>query len=134
MNGIKQLSEDPFNSFANLNEKGTIVKGVIKEVSAKAATVELAEDVLATLKASEISIDRVEDASNVLKEGEEVEARIISIDRKNRNISLSIKAKDQAEEKAAMKELRTKTETTSSDTTAGPTTIGDLIKAQMEGK
>ena len=128
--GIKQLSEDPFNSFASLNEKGTIVKGVIKEVSAKAATVELAEDVLATLKASEISVDRVEDATNVLKEGEEIEARIISIDRKNRNISLSIKAKDQAEEKAAMKELRSKQE----DEASGPTTIGDLIKAQMEGK
>ncbi|WP_062270511.1 30S ribosomal protein S1 [Endozoicomonas arenosclerae] len=128
--GIKQLSEDPFNSFAGLNEKGTIVKGVIKEVTAKAATVELAEDVLATLKASEISVDRVEDATNVLKEGEEVEARIISIDRKNRNISLSIKAKDQAEEKAAMKELRTKQE----EDASGPTTIGDLIKAQMENK
>ncbi|WP_252179757.1 30S ribosomal protein S1 [Endozoicomonas sp. 4G] len=128
--GIKQLSEDPFNSFAGLNEKGSIVKGVIKEVTAKAATVELAEDVLATLKASEISVDRVEDATNVLKEGEEVEARIISIDRKNRNISLSIKAKDQAEEKAAMKELRAKQE----DDTSGPTTIGDLIKAQMENK
>ncbi|MGI9280984.1 MAG: 30S ribosomal protein S1 [Endozoicomonas sp.] len=128
--GIKQLSEDPFNSFAGLNEKGTIVKGVIKEVTAKAATVELAEDVLATLKASEISVDRVEDATNVLKEGEEVEARIISIDRKNRNISLSIKQKDQAEEKVAMKELRAKQE----DEASGPTTIGDLIKAQMENK
>ena len=102
----------------------------MKEVTAKAAVVELAEDVLATLKASEISVDRIEDATNVLKEGEEVEARVISIDRKNRNISLSIKAKDQAEEKAAMKELRTKQE----DEAAGPTTIGDLIKAQMEGK
>ncbi len=128
--GIKQLSEDPFNSFASLNEKGSIVKGVVKEVSAKAATVELAEDVLATLKASEISVDRVEDATNVLKEGEEVEARIISIDRKNRNISLSIKAKDVAEEKAAMKELRSKQE----EEASGPTTIGDLIKAQMESK
>ncbi len=123
------MSEDPFNAYAGLNEKGSIVKGVIKEVSAKAATVELAEDVMATLKASEISVDRVEDASNVLKEGEEIEARIISIDRKNRNISLSIKAKDQAEEKQAMKELR-KQEVEAS----GPTTIGDLIKAQMESK
>lgn len=127
--GIKQLSEDPFNSFAGLNEKGTIVKGVVKEVTAKAATIELAEDVLATLKASEISRDRVEDATNVLKEGEEVEARIISIDRKNRNISLSIKAKDEVEDKAAMKELREK-----ESEAAGPTTIGDLIKAQMENK
>ncbi len=128
--GIKQLSEDPFSVYASLNEKGTIVKGIVKEVTAKAAVVELAEEVLATLKASEISVDRVEDATNVLKEGQEVEGRIISIDRKNRNISLSIKAKDQAEEKVAMKELRTKQE----EETAGPTTIGDLIKAQMESK
>ena len=128
--GIKQLSEDPFSIYASLNEKGTIVKGVVKEVTAKAAVVELAEEVLATLKASEISVDRVEDATNVLKEGQEVEARIISIDRKNRNISLSIKAKDQAEEKVAMKELRTKQE----EEASGPTTIGDLIKAQMESK
>ncbi|MGI9276976.1 MAG: 30S ribosomal protein S1 [Endozoicomonas sp.] len=127
--GIKQLSEDPFNAFAGLNEKGTIVKGVVKEVSAKAAIIELAEDVLGTLKASEISRDRVEDATNVLKEGEELEARIISIDRKNRNISLSIKAKDEADDKAAMKELRQKEVEAS-----GPTTIGDLIKAQMENK
>lgn len=129
--GIKQLSEDPFNAYASLNEKGTVVKGIVKEVTAKAAVVELAEDVLATLKASEISVDRVEDATNVLKEGEEVEARIISIDRKNRNISLSIKAKDQADEKAVMKELRTKQE---DEAAAGPTTIGDLIKAQMQNK
>ncbi|WP_257265605.1 30S ribosomal protein S1 [Endozoicomonas sp. ONNA2] len=128
--GIKQLSEDPFNAYAGMNEKGSVVKGIVKEVTAKAAVVELAEDVLATLKASEISVDRVEDATNVLKEGEEVEARIISIDRKNRNISLSIKAKDQADEKAAMKELRTKQD----EEAAGPTTIGDLIKAQMESK
>ncbi len=128
--GIKQLSEDPFNAYASLNEKGSVVKGIVREVTAKAAIVELAEDVLATLKASEISVDRVEDATNVLKEGEEVEARIISIDRKNRNISLSIKAKDQADEKAAMKELRTKQD----EEASGPTTIGDLIKAQMESK
>ena len=127
--GIKQLSEDPFNAFAGLNEKGSIVKGIVKEVTAKAATIELAEDVLATLKASEISRDRVEDATNVLKEGEEVEARIISIDRKNRNIGLSIKAKDEAEDKAAIKELRS-----AAPEASGPTTIGDLIKAQMENK
>ena len=89
----------------------------------------LSEEVLATLKASEISRDRVEDATNVLKEGEEVEARIISIDRKNRNISLSIKAKDEADDKAAIKELRN-----AAPEASGPTTIGDLIKAQMENK
>ncbi|MNC50917.1 30S ribosomal protein S1 [compost metagenome] len=80
------------------------------------------------LKASEISRDRVEDARNVLKEGEEVEAKIISVDRKSRVISLSIKSKDVAEEKEAMKELRKQ------DVSVGPTTIGDLIKAQMSNQ
>ncbi|MCL6417008.1 30S ribosomal protein S1 [Aestuariirhabdus sp. Z084] len=127
--GIKQLEDDPFSNYAAANEKGTIVNGVVKEVNAKAATITLAEDVEGTLRASEISRDRVEDATNVLKEGDAVEAKIVSVDRKNRVISLSIKAKDQADEKAAMKELRSQ-EVTSS----GPTTIGDLIKAQMGNK
>ncbi|MCX4028790.1 30S ribosomal protein S1 [Endozoicomonas sp. SM1973] len=126
--GVKQLEEDPFASYASLHEKGSIVKGVIKEVTAKAAVITLANEVEGTLKASEISRDRVEDATNVLKEGEELDTKIISIDRKNRVISLSIKAKDEADEKAALKELR-KQELEAS----GPTTIGDLIKAQMDG-
>lgn len=128
--GIKQLDSDPFAIYADANPKGTIVKGTVKEVSAKAAVVVLDDEVEAMLKASEISRDRVEDATNVLNEGEEIEARIISIDRKSRVINLSIKAKDDADEKAAMKELRGKQE----EPVAGPTTIGDLIKAQLEGK
>ncbi|MDP0589837.1 MAG: 30S ribosomal protein S1 [Candidatus Endonucleobacter bathymodioli] len=128
--GIKQISEDKFSSYTGIHEKGSIVKGIIKEVTAKVAIIELSEEVMATLKASEISADRVEDATKVLKEGEEIEARILSVDRKNRNISLSIKAKDDAEEKQAMKELRSKQEPEA----AGPTTIGELIKAQMDGK
>ncbi|MDD7804276.1 MAG: 30S ribosomal protein S1 [Endozoicomonas sp. (ex Botrylloides leachii)] len=128
--GIKQMSEDPFIAYASLHEKGSVVKGVVTEVTAKAATVKLADDVMATLKASEISVDRVEDATNVLKKDEEIDVRIISVDRKNRNINLSIKAKDQAEEKQMMKDLRNKQENEPS----GPTTIGDLIKAQMESK
>ena len=99
-------------------------------MTAKAATVTLAEEVEGTLKASEISRDRVEDATTLLKAGEEIEAKIVSVDRKNRVISLSIKAKDEADEKTAMKELRTKQDAE----VGGPTTIGDLIKAQMEGK
>ena len=94
---------------------------------AKAATVVLAEDVEATLKASEISRDRVEDARNVLKEGEAVEAKIISVDRKNRGLSLSIKAKDYDDEKEAVRSLKEQ-ETEA----ASPGTIGDLIKQQME--
>ncbi|WP_426416600.1 30S ribosomal protein S1 [Aestuariirhabdus sp. LZHN29] len=127
--GIKQLEDDPFSNFAAVNEKGAIVNGVVKEVNAKAATITLAEEVEGTLRASEISRDRVEDATNVLKVGDAVEAKIVSVDRKNRVISLSIKAKDDADEKAAMKELRTQ-----EVAPAGPTTIGDLIKAKMNNK
>ena len=99
----------------------------MKEVDAKGAIITLADDIEATLKASEISRDRVEDARNVLKEGQEVEAKIISVDRKSRVISLSIKSKDVEDEKEAIKEMR-KQEVE----TAGPTTLGDLLRAQME--
>ena len=125
--GIKQLDMDPFAAYAAENDKGTIVNGIVKEVTAKAAIITLEEDIEGTLKASEISRDKVEDASNVLKEGDAVEAKIVSIDRKNRVISLSIKAKDVEEEKSAVKELKEK-----AVEAAGPTTIGDLIKAKLE--
>ncbi|WP_050481123.1 30S ribosomal protein S1, partial [Pseudomonas aeruginosa] len=127
--GIKQLEDDPFSNYASLHEKGSIVRGTVKEVDAKGAVISLGDDIEGILKASEISRDRVEDARNVLKEGEEVEAKIISIDRKSRVISLSVKSKDVDDEKDAMKELR-KQEVES----AGPTTIGDLIRAQMENQ
>jgi len=90
--GIKQLEDDPFSNYAAVNDKGSIVRGTVKEVDAKGAIIDLGNDIEATLKASEISRDRVEDARNVLKEGDEVEAKIISIDRKSRVISLSIKS------------------------------------------
>ena len=127
--GIKQLDEDPFNDYVTDNDKGSIVKGIVKEVEAKAAVITLAGDIEGTLKASEISRDKVEDARNALKEGEEVEVKIITVDRKNRTIALSIKAKDVADEKEAIKSHKA-SETESS----APATIGDLIKAQMEGK
>ena len=127
--GIKQLEDDPFSNYASLNEKGTIVRGTVKEVDAKGAVISLGGDIEGILKASEISRDRVEDARNVLKEGDEVEAKIISVDRKSRVISLSVKSKDVDDEKDAMKELR-KQEVEST----GPTTIGDLIRAQMENQ
>lgn len=128
--GIKQLESDPFSEYVQDNDKGAIVKGIVKEVDAKGAIITLADDIEATLKASEISRDRVEDARNVLKEGQEVEAKIISVDRKSRVIQLSIKSKDDAEEKEAIQSLRDKPAT--SEPAAGPTTLGDLLRAQME--
>ncbi|MCL4141042.1 UNVERIFIED_CONTAM: hypothetical protein GTU68_027857 [Idotea baltica] len=127
--GIKQLEDDPFSNYVSTHDKGDIVKGLVKEVDAKGAIIDLGNDVEATLKSSEISRDRIEDARTVLKEGEEVEAKIINVDRKSRIISLSVKSKDVEDEKEAIKEMRNQ-ETES----AGPVTIGDLIKAQMENK
>ena len=127
--GIKQLEADPFSEYVSVNDKGAVVKGVVKEVEAKAAVITLADDVEAVLKASELSREKVEDARNLLKVGDEVEAKIIAVDRKNRSINLSVKSKDVEDEKAALKELSSK----QSDQ-AAPTTLGDLIKAQMQSK
>jgi small subunit ribosomal protein S1 len=125
--GIKQLDEDPFTDYTAANDRGTVVKGVIKEIEPKEAILELAPEVEGILKASEISIDRVEDARNVLTAGEEIEVKIISVDRKNRVIGLSIKSKDIEEERAAVREHRSR----ESDR-PGAQTLGDLIKAQMD--
>ncbi|MNQ79261.1 30S ribosomal protein S1 [compost metagenome] len=127
--GIKQLESDPFSEYVQENDKGAIVKGIVKEVDAKGAIITLADDIEATLKASEISRDRVEDARNVLKEGEEVEAKIISVDRKSRVIQLSIKSKDVEDEKEAIQSLRDKPVATDAPVA---TTLGDLLRAQME--
>lgn len=127
--GIKQLNSDPFNDFLAANERGALVKGTITAVDARGATVKLADEVEATLKASEINRDRVEDATKFLEVGQEVEAKIINVDRKSRSINLSIKAKDEAEEKEAVANLR-QVAATGQDN--GPKTIGDLIKAQMK--
>ncbi len=127
--GIKQLESDPFAEFTQVNDRGSIVTGTVSEVDAKGATVTLNEEVEATLKASEISRDKVEDARNVLNEGDEVEAKIISVDRKNRVINLSIKSKDVEDDKQAVREVREK-----ADSGSSATTIGDLIKEQMEQK
>ncbi|MHA3892400.1 30S ribosomal protein S1 [Acinetobacter sp. GXMZU3951] len=125
--GIKQLNSDPFNDFLAANERGALVKGTVTAVDAKGATVKLADEVEAQLKASEINRDRVEDATKFLEVGQEVEAKIINVDRKSRSINLSIKAKDEAEEKEAVANLKT----ASASQDNGPKTIGDLIKAQM---
>lgn len=127
--GIKQLEEDPFNAYVAENDKGTIVVGTIKEVDAKGAVVVLAEEVEATLKASDLSRDKVEDARNVLKEGEQIEAKITNVDRKNRTILLSVKAKDVDEEKTAVKDHSAK-----QAEKMAPATIGDLIKAQINSQ
>ena len=126
--GIKQLESDPFAEFVQLNDKGSIVKGTVSAVDAKAATITLNDEVEAVLKASEISRDRVEDARNALNEGDEVEAKIISIDRKNRVINLSVKSKDVEDDKQALEGVRAK----AAESSSGATTIGDLIKEQMQ--
>ena len=127
--GVKQLNEDPFSAYVGGNDKGAVIKGIVKSVDAKEAIVTLADDVEATLKASEISRDKVEDARNALKEGEEIEAKITNVDRKNRSILLSIKSKDVAEEKQAVKD-----HSKQSAESAAPATLGDLIKAQIESQ
>ena len=129
--GIKQLNSDPFNDFLAANERGALVKGTVTAVDAKGATVKLADDIEATLKASEINRDRVEDATKFLEVGQEVEAKIINVDRKSRSINLSIKAKDEAEEKEAVNNARQAAATQVADSN-GPKTLGDLIKAQMK--
>jgi len=123
--GVKQLDKDPFSSFVALNEKGSVVTGTVKEVDAKGATVILADGVEGYLRASEISRDRVEDVRAVLKVDDEIEAKFVGVDRKNRTLSLSIKAKDLDEESAAIKGY-------ARDAQAGTATLGDILKQQLE--
>ncbi len=125
--GVKQLESDPFSDYTTTNDKGSIVTGKVISVEEKSATLELAENVEGVLKAAEISRDRVDDVREHLKEGEEVEVKIINLDRKTRNIQLSIKAKELADEKEALKEHKN----TADEQEASPKTIGDLIKAQL---
>jgi small subunit ribosomal protein S1 len=124
--GIKQLAKDPFSAYIAEHPKGSIVKGVVREVDAKGAIIDLGNGVDGQLRASELSRDRVEDARLLLKVGEEVEARFTGVDRKGRSISLSIKAKDIHEEQEAMQNYRT-------DATTG-TSLGDLLKEQISGQ
>ena len=126
--GIKQLDSDPFTNFTTLNDRGATVTGIVKTVDAKGAEITLGDDIIGYLRASEISRDRVEDARNVLKEGDEVTALIINVDRKTRGIQLSIKAKDNVEQQEAMQSLR-------ADTTkegSGTTSLGALLKAKLD--
>ncbi len=126
--GIKQLLEDNFMQYASANRKGSIVKGVIMEVDSHGAIISLGEDITGYLKAGEISENRVDDVTSILKIGEEVEVAIVNVDRRTRNISVSIKAKNSVEEKAAMENYNKQ----SSD--ASGSTLGDLLKEAKDNK
>jgi len=128
--GIKQLEGDPLTSYASGHEKGSIVKGTIKTVEPKGATVKLDSDMEGYLRASEVSPDRVEDMRSHYKEGDEIEAMIINVDRKNRVINLSIKAKDMTEQDAAMKKFSAE----SAAAASGSTNLGALLKAKLDNK
>ncbi len=125
--GIKQIDKDPLSTYLSSNPKGSIVKGKVVEVDAKGATIDLAEGVDGYLRASEIGRERVEDARTALKEGDEVEAKFVGLDRKKRVLSLSIKARESEEEVQTMQEYTTAG-------SAGATTLGDLIKRQMDSR
>lgn len=123
--GVKQLEGDPFNNFVAGNDKGAVVTGVVKSVDAKGATIDLGDEIEAYLRASEISRDKVEDARNVLKEGDSVNAIILNVDRKTRSIQLSIKAKDNADTAEAMQKMQ------ETGAASGTTNLGALLKAKM---
>ena len=125
--GVKQLALDPFSSYVADNGKGTIVKGRVIEMDARTVTLELVEGVEGIMRASEISRDAVDDARKVLKDGEEIEAMIVGVDRKRRVINLSIKAKESEDEAAVLQEYTADNESTT-------TTLGDLLKEQLDGQ
>ena len=123
--GIKQLAKDPFSSYIAENPKGTIVKGVVKDVDARGAVIDLGNGIEGQLRASELGRDRVEDARTVVKIGEEIEAKFIGVDRKTRTISLSIKAKEAHEEAEAVQNYR------SSEAATTGTSLGELLKEHI---
>jgi small subunit ribosomal protein S1 len=125
--GIKQLAGDPFTNFAGTHEKGSVVTGTVKTVDARGAVISLGNDVEGYLRASEIAADRVEDARTHLKEGDTVSALIINVDRKNRSLNLSIKAKDTAETAETMQRMQAEAQT-------GTTNLGALLKAKLDSK
>ncbi len=127
--GVKQLEGDPYSSFIATHDKGALVTGTVKSIDAKGAVIALAGDVEGYLRASEVSRDRVEDARTHLKEGDTVQAMVINIDRKNRSINLSIKARDAAEQDAAMKKLQSE-----AAASTGSTNLGALLKAKLDTK
>lgn len=127
--GLKQLEGDVFTTYVEENPKGTLVRGKVASADAKSVTVELASDVFGTIRASDLSEDKVDNAAALVKEGDEIEAKIINVDRKNRTIALSVKAKDAQEQAEAIKKY-----SRSGDSSAVSTTIGDLLKEKMANK
>jgi small subunit ribosomal protein S1 len=125
--GIKQIGGDPFSSFASSHEKGKVVNGSVRSVDAKGAVIALDGDQEGYLRASEWSRERVEDLRVFLKEGDGVEAMVINVDRKNRSIQLSVKAKDVADETEAV------TQYTDTPASTGTTNLGALLKAKLDG-
>jgi small subunit ribosomal protein S1 len=128
--GVKQLEQDPMGQFQATNTRGSIVKGTVKEVDAKGATIDLGDGVEGYLAARDIAHERVEDASQRLKVGDEVEAKIVGTDRKSRLMQLSIKAKDEAETQEAMAEYNK----SATDASSGTTKLGALLREQLESK
>jgi len=126
--GIKQLEGDPFGNFISVNDKGSLVKGEVKSVEAKGAVVALADEVEGYLPASEFDSERVEDLTTKLNAGDTVEAVILTIDRKNRSIKLSVKAKDAKENREALNTVN------AAASHAGTTSLGDLLKAKLGGE
>jgi len=124
--GIKQLAQDPFSEWIATNPKGSVVKGVVKEVDARGAVIDLGNGIEGQLRASDLSRDRVEDARTVLKVGQELEARFTGVDRKTRTIALSVKAKEMHEEAEAVSNYR-------SEQPSSGTSLGDLLKEQIGG-
>jgi len=127
--GIKQLDGDPFATFSAIHDRGSVVTGKVKTVDARGAEIELAEEVIGQLRASDISSDRVEDARTLLKEGDEVTALITNIDRKARTIQLSVKAKDSADQQEAMQRLSQANER---EAASGTTSLGALLRAKLD--
>ncbi|MDE1954937.1 MAG: S1 RNA-binding domain-containing protein, partial [Betaproteobacteria bacterium] len=127
--GIKQMEGDPFMNFAAINDKGKVVNGTVKSVDAKGAVIDLGNDVEGYLRASEISRDRVEDARNLLKDGDEVTALVINIDRKNRSIQLSVKAKDSVDQQEALTRLAGEQREAT-----GTTSLGALLRAKLDNQ
>jgi small subunit ribosomal protein S1 len=128
--GIKQLDGDPFANYTSVNDRGALVNGKVKTVDPRGAEIQLSDDVTGYLRASEISRDRVEDARNVLKEGDDVTVMIVNVDRKARSIQLSIKAKDAADQQEAMQRLSQSNERE----TAGTTSLGALLRAKLNDR
>ena len=128
--GIKQLDGDPFANYTSVNDRGALVNGKVKTVDPRGAEIQLNDDVTGYLRASELSRDRVEDARNVLKEGDEVSVMIINVDRKARSIQLSIKAKDAADQQEQMQRLAQ----TSERENAGTTSLGALLRAKLDNR